>query len=121
LEDIMSVIAGLLDNIYDRQVRVGSLKARIRVLAGSLFDEVEVLEDEITRITKEAKVKAEFIPITARHTLKGSALQLVFSETAKWDTDALAALAVKYDIPTSEIGACLVKNHVWSIRNRGRE
>jgi hypothetical protein len=117
----MSVIAGLLDNIYDRQVRVGSLKARIRILAGPLFDEVEVLEDEITRITKEAKVKAEFIPITARHTLKGSALQLVFSETAKWDNDKLEALAVKYFLPANELDACRVKNHVWSIRNRGRE
>lgn len=113
------VIVTILNQLAEKRAAIAEVQTRIERLAADLLAERAALEKEAKALEEQAKQKAACIPVAARHTLRGDLLQLVYSESLKWDEAALSALAERHHIPQQELQACQVKGHCWSIRKVG--
>lgn len=111
-----SVIVTILNQLAEKRAAIAQVQSRIDSLAADLLKERAFLEKEAKALEEQAKDKAEHIPVSTRHTLRGDLLQLVYSETAKWDGEALNCLAERHGIPPAELDACQVRGHTWAIR-----
>jgi hypothetical protein len=97
----MSVITGLLDNLYaERQALKDAQERAQSYIPAEIKDWIAASEQRIACLEQEIKSKAEYIPDSRSHTLEGTYLQLVWVEGGE----------VTY-----------TRKSAWSIRARGRK
>lgn len=114
----MAKIAGLLDTLFVVRGEIAKVQAEIENVAAPLFAAKAQYEAEAKGLETEIKSKAAYV--SDPHTLRGKNLQLVYSETGRWDAALLGALAAKYGIPDEDLEACKTISPAWSIRTVGK-
>jgi hypothetical protein len=112
----VNVISTLLDRVAEARAKVAEVQAEIEAVAGDLLKLKARFETEVKDLEAQAKNQARFIPISQRHTLHGSTLQLVWTVRRDFEESDLQALASKYGITPAELDACKTDKGYWSVR-----
>lgn len=99
-------------------IELGKVKARIaeiqaQILRTARGQELTILEGKVKQLSDGVKFQAKESGITS---LKAAGLTLYVQERSSWQADKLAALAVKYGIPESELEGCKTKSTSWAIK-----